>query len=290
LSNILIGGFLPALRRRLNAPVIVTLQGDDLFLADLPPADQAAAIEEIARLGESVDVFLTFTNYYADFMSAWLRLPREKFAIVPLGIDASDLPVDRSPRPADDPPTIGYLARHCRAKGLHVLVEAYLKLRAARPGQTIRLHTAGWQGEADRPYIDENIKRIREAGFAGDCHFAGIVDRRGKAEFLAGIDVFSVPTTYREPKGLFVLEALACGIPVVEPNHGALTELLAATGGGVLVPPNDVDALADAIGKLIDNPAEAKALGHAGQQRVRDTFHARAAAAATRAIYESVRP
>ncbi|RIK73403.1 MAG: hexosyltransferase [Planctomycetota bacterium] len=288
LSNMLIAGFVPALKRRRDAPVLVTLQGDDLFLADLPERDQRAAIDAIGAIAPHVDGYITFSNYYADFMSAWLRLPREKFHLAPLGIDVDDFAGELPPRPADCPPTIGFLARHCPAKGLHVLVEAYLKLRAWRPDRVVRLHTAGWLGEGDRAYFDEQVARLRAAGFERDCHFAGVVDRRQKVEFLRSIDVFSAPTTYREPKGLFVLEALASGVPVVQPAHGAFPELLEATGGGRLVPPNDADALADALDALVESREEAAALGRTGREAVLARFHAAEVAARTLAIYREV--
>lgn len=288
LSNILIAGFVPALKRRHHAPVVVTLQGDDLFLAELPEREQRAAIEAIAALAPHIDGFITFSNYYADYMSQWLRLPREKFHLAPLGIDVADFGTEPAPRPADRVPTIGFLARHCPAKGLHLLVDAYLKLRAQRPDRVVRLHTAGWLGEGDRAYFEDEIARLRAAGYERDCHFAGVVDRRQKVEFLKSIDVFSVPTTYREPKGLFVLEALASGVPVVQPAHGAFPELLGATGGGRLVPPNDADALAQTLDQLLDAPDEAAALRRQGQQAVHGRFHAGEVAAQTLAIYRNI--
>jgi glycosyltransferase involved in cell wall biosynthesis len=288
LSNILIAGFVPALKRRLGSPIVVTLQGDDLFLADLPERDQRAAIDAIAAIEPHIDGYITFSNYYADFMSAWLRLPREKFHLAPLGIDVADFAVERPPRPSDRPPTIGFLARHCPAKGLHLLVDAYLKLRARKPDRPLRLHTAGWLGEGDRAFFNEQVARIAAAGFQQDCHFAGVVDRRQKVEFFQSIDVFSAPTTYREPKGLYVLEALASGVPVVQPEHGAFPELLAATNGGRLVKPNDSDALADALDALLDAPLEAAELGRAGRTAVLAQFHAAEVAAKTLDIYRKL--
>jgi glycosyltransferase involved in cell wall biosynthesis len=288
LSNILIAGFLPTLKARRHVPVVVTLQGDDLFLSDLPQRDQQAAIEAIAALAPHVDAYITFSNYYADFMSQWLRLPREKFHRAPLGIDVADFAAERPSRSADRPPTIGFLARHCPAKGLHALVDAYLKLRTRRPERVVRLHTAGWLGDGDRAYFEEQVARLRAAGYERDCHFAGIVDRRQKVEFLRSIDVFSVPTVYREPKGLFVLEALASGVPVVQPAHGAFPELLAQTGGGRLVAPNDSDALADALEALINAPDQAAELGRAGREAVISRFNAGKVAADTLAIYRGM--
>ena len=57
--------------------------------------------------------------------------------------------------------------------------------------------------------------------------------------FLARADVFSVPAPYQEPKGFTILEAMAAGVPVVQPAHGAFTEMVQKTGGGLLVKPDD---------------------------------------------------
>jgi len=109
----------------------------------------------------------------------------------------------------------------------------------------------------------------------------GEVDRAQKLDFLRKICVLSVPTTYREPKGLFVLEALATGVPVVQPAHGAFPELLAATGGGVLVPPLDAPALADALHALLLDHDRRRTLGEQGREAVRQSYHAAAIAEQT---------
>jgi glycosyltransferase involved in cell wall biosynthesis len=100
------------------------------------------------------------------------------------------------------------------------------------------------------------------------------VDRKGKIDFLGSIDVLSVPTVYEEPKGLFVLESLAAGVPVIQPRHGAFPELLARTGGGLLVDPGDTTALATSLAGLLSDPARRKALGEAGRETIHDRFNA----------------
>src|SRR5437016_13208402 len=84
-------------------------------------------------------------------------------------------------------------------------------------------------------------ERLKESGLADDFYHVESPDHSSKVRFLQSLDVLSVPTTYREPKGLYVLEALANGVPVVQPRHGSFPELLERTGGGLLVNPNDPD-------------------------------------------------
>ena len=88
-SNVLSAGCVPEINRRLNVPNVVTLQGDDIFLRDLPEPYQAQALAEISRLGKEIDGFIANTHFYADAMAAYLGLPREKIEIVPLRIDTT---------------------------------------------------------------------------------------------------------------------------------------------------------------------------------------------------------
>lgn len=286
LSNLLIAGCVPAIKRELKAPVIVTLQGDDLFLEELPEPYQTRARDALRRLAAQVDGFVVFSRYYAQYMADCLQVPLERFHIVPLGIKADDyLAIDRQ-HTGDRPATIGYLARLCPAKGLHLLVDAYLRLRELPGAEGARLFVAGWLPATDRSYAEAQFDRLRQAGVGDDFRYWGAVERREKIEFLRSIDVLSVPTTYREPKGIFVLEALASEVPVVQPAHGAFPELLAATGGGLLVPPNDAERLAQALhGLLLDHAARIE-LARQGRERVLADFTADRMAAATLEVYE----
>jgi glycosyltransferase involved in cell wall biosynthesis len=288
LSNMLIAGAAPTLKEMLPAPLLVTLQGDDIFLDDLPEPYKKQAFAEIRRLAGSVDGYLVHSRFYADHMAEYFGIDREAIHLVPLGIDthdfgdgdaAGDVPaVGSNPDTNHRPPTVGYLARLAPEKGLHVMVDAFLELRR-RPGmEHARLHLAGWLGEPQRPYAEEQFQKLREAGLGDAFYYAGAVDRRRKIDFLRGLDVFSVPTTYRDPKGLFYLEALAAGVPVVAPAHGAFPELLSQTGGGRLIPPGDPLRLADALHELLLDPQERRRLGSEGRRNVHARFHADAMA------------
>jgi glycosyltransferase involved in cell wall biosynthesis len=160
------------------------------------------------------------------------------------------------------------LARICPAKGFHLLVDAFVRLREHPEMSTARLRAAGWLGDADRPYFQEQLDRLRQAGMADDFHYAGILDRPAKLHFLQSIDVLSVPTIYQEPKGRYVLEALAGGVPVVQPEHGAFPELLSQVGGGRLFPPGDATRLAEVLVKLLTQHDLRRQLGREGHQVV----------------------
>jgi len=293
LTNILIAGCVPDLKAALQVPVAVTLQGDDLFLEELPPEVRSRAGELIRRLADHVDAFLVHSRFYADFMADYLGLDRAKFHCVPLGIDTSDFADARastSSGPPDAPSRIGYLARLAPEKGLHVLVEAFLELKR-RPGMgRVQLVIAGWRGKRHESYVQTQMATLRDAGWAADVTVLGTVDRAAKLQMLSRLDLFSVPTTFQEPKGLSVLEAMAAGVPVVQPAHGIFPELLAATGGGLLVPPNSPAALAAAWEQLLRDPEQRQSLGAAGRAAVAQKYGARVAADQTLAVLRNLLP
>src|SRR5205823_13159658 len=174
----------------------------------------------------------------------------------------------------DSMPTIGYFARICPEKGLHVLTEAFRRLHQTSGTPPCRLRVAGWLGENNRPYFEGIQRQIREWGLADHFVHEEAPDHASKVRFLQSLDVLSVPTTYREPKGLYVLEALANGVPVVQPAHGSFPELIEATGGGLLVAPDDPDDLARGLHRLLADAALRLEMGRKGREAVHARFAA----------------
>jgi glycosyltransferase involved in cell wall biosynthesis len=147
---------------------------------------------------------------------------------------------------------------------------------------------AGYVGARDRDSLETQRRRIEEWGLRERVRLLGEVDLAGKRELLRSSDVVSVPTIYREPKGLFVLEALAHGVPVVEPHHGAFPELIEMTGGGLLVEPESPRALADGLLALLDDSERRQALGRHGRSAVQRRFDSATMAARTLDVYRGV--
>jgi glycosyltransferase involved in cell wall biosynthesis len=292
LSNALIAGCVPQLKQRLSTPVLVTLQGDDIFLDSLPESYREQSLDELRKLVPLIDGFLVNSDFYTEHMGTMLEIPIAKFAKVPLGLDVTGFPVPGEVAGTHEeatrtrPLTIGYLARLAPEKGFHVLIDAFIELRRRGRVPGVRLHAAGWKGPQHAQYYEVQLAKLREAGCDADFHYAGSVNRSEKIAFLHGLDLLSVPTTYKEPKGLFVLESLAAGVPVVQPNHGAFPELLAATGGGRLVPPNDPVQLAVALEELLLNGTVRRELGQTGQQNVHTRFNADAMAASVWSVWQ----
>jgi glycosyltransferase involved in cell wall biosynthesis len=266
LPNALLLGMAPSLRQARLGPLVCTLQGEDLFLDALREPYRSEALALIRRHAPAVDAFVAVSAFYADYMTGYLGLPGDRVHTVPLGINFDG----HSPRGArpDGPFTIGYFARVAPEKGLHVLADAYVRMRRSGVAGT-RLAIAGYLSPEHRPYLARVEADLRAAGLADEFTCAGVLDREQKIAFLRSLDVLSVPSPYVEPKGLYLLEALANGVPAVQPRHGAFPEILEATGGGLLFAPGDADDLAGVLASLVRDPGEAARLGAAGADGVR---------------------
>lgn len=291
LTNSMFAGFARVLKRELGVPVLCSLQGEDLFLDQLREPWKTRVFEVLRERARDIDVFVVNSRWYAESMASYLGVDLSRMRVVPLGVSLDGYEGNGVPVPSGDgrPRTIGYLARICPEKGLHLLAEAFRSVAASEEPGSVRLAVAGWLGERDRGYFRKIEERIAGWGLSGSFEHVGEVDREGKIRFLRGIDILSVPTTYREPKGLFVLEALASGVPVVQPRHGAFPEMIGATGGGTLVEPGSPEALADGLRALLRDPARRRELGRRGREAVRSRFNDGAMADDTLAVYEEAR-
>ena len=164
LTNLLIAGFVPTLKQRRDVPVVVTLQGDDVFLDTLERDDREAVLSEMRRIARYVDGFVVFNRYYRDVMADMLDVGIERFHIVPLGLAEPEVFHRERSRPDEHPPTVGYLARICPEKGFHVLVEAFLKLRELPGMERARLRVGGWLGGSDREFFERERRRQHRRG------------------------------------------------------------------------------------------------------------------------------
>ena len=290
LPNTLLASLAPPIRRTLKVPVHCTLQGEDLFLEGLSASHRKVALELIGKNAAFVDRFTAVSEYYADFMAGYLSIPREKIDVVPLGINLEGFDRRRDTAPAvsavDRPFTIGYLARIAPEKGLHRLCEAYVKFRQMPGIPASRLEVAGYLAPDQQQYLKDAERRLASAGFGGEFQYRGVLDRDQKIDFLRSLDLFSVPTTYVEPKGLFLLEAMACGVPVVQPRHGAFPEMLQKTRGGILVEPGNPLSLAEGLYNLWNDPAMRVKLGQSGVEGVREHYSIAKSADRMLEVYE----
>ncbi len=301
LSNALLLGMARRLKSELGAPLVCTLQGEDSFLDALPASHRAACWQTVAERAAEVDAFIAPSRYFANLMSERLGLPAASVRVVYNGIDLagyggeSRITNDKqggspssSAATRKSPPKLGFFARMCREKGLDTLVEAFILLRKRGRVSDLELRIGGSCGPADEPFVDALCERLKMNELMNAVEFHPNLDRAAKIALLRSLSVFSVPALYGEAFGLYVIEAMAAGVPVVQPRTASFPELMEATGGGVLCAPNDPEALADGIESLLLDPGRARALGRIGARAVSESFSAESMARASLQVYEQV--
>jgi glycosyltransferase involved in cell wall biosynthesis len=291
LPNSLLISMAAPLKRSLRRPVCVTLQGEELFIDSLVAPYREQALTLIRRQVRDVDHFIAVSEYCARYMASFLEIPSDRISVVPLGIAMDGYgPPEGGPdvRNGGDTFRVGYLARIAPEKGLRLLADAYVRLRKRMNGAGARLEVAGYMAPEHRAYLDGARSVLAKAGLQDEMTYHGEVDRAGKRAFLRTLDVLSVPATYDEPKGMFLLEAMASGVPVVQPRRGAFIEVVNKTGGGVLVDPDDPDALANGLYSLWADPAARQRFGRAAYDGARAHYTIAHSANRLIRVYEAI--
>ncbi|TKJ25332.1 MAG: hypothetical protein CEE41_04545 [Hadesarchaea archaeon B3_Hades] len=216
-----------------------------------------------------------------------LGVPDHKMEVIPNGVDLSKFnsAVDglrmRARLGLGSEPLVVSATRLVRRKGMHYLVAAFLKVRKGVPDA--KLAIAGKGPEA------ANLRaRIKELGIEDSTFMLGALSHGQVAELMAAANVFVLPSIV-ESSPLTLLEAMAVGVPVVCPRAGGVSEVIEDGINGLMVPPTNVDALADAITRILSDKQLAKRLRGSGLKIVREKFSWERAARQTLELYEKVR-
>ncbi len=275
LSNALLSGCARQLRRDLGARIAITLQGEESFLDALPPRDRETAWGLVAERVAEADLLVTPSRYYARRLADRLKIPESRFQVVPNGIQLTGWEVAVQ-RP--QPPRIGFLARLCPEKGLDVLVDAFIDLRRRGRVPGVKLAIAGSLGPSDEPFLAAQKRKLQVDGLLGDTEVHPNLDHAAKQRFLRDLSVFSVPAHYGEAFGLYLVEAMAAGVPIVQPETGAFPEILGASGAGILCRAHDPIDLSRRLEEVILRPELSAKLSAAGRHAAETVYNNEAAA------------
>jgi glycosyltransferase involved in cell wall biosynthesis len=262
LSNALMSGFAPVLQEELSVPVLCTLQDEDTWIDAMAEPWRSRAWNLLKEKASSIDLYLPVSRWYKEMMMEKLSLPGSKLKVLYPGIDtsASIIPEQRM----DGPPVIGFLSRLCPQFGLDILVDAYLYLRQSDVGRDAILRVSGGYTKDDDSFVKKLVQKVsREGGVMEVLDHFGPADR---ASFLSSLTLLSVPAPVPEAFGLFLIEAMACGVPLIMPDHGGYREIMEISEGGVLLKNLDAPTLAGEMERLLSKPEERRALGEGGRK------------------------
>jgi glycosyltransferase involved in cell wall biosynthesis len=282
LSNALIIGLAGQIRQLMDVKIVCSLQNEDDWLNEMAEPFQSQAWKMIAEESRNIDAFICPSKYYKDFFISRACFPGDKVHVVPSGIDLSD--VGESTK-TGGPPAIGFFSRVSYNNGFDKLADAFILLKHEKEFSDLTLHVCGGFTSDDKPFISEQIRKIKENGFRNSVRIYPGFQGKGKQEFLNEIDLLSVPVRKYDGYGLYILEANAAGIPVVQPATGAFPEILGMTHGGILYQPDNEETLAESLRSLLRDKAKSRQYGNDGRRMVTASLTHREMAAGMHAVY-----
>jgi glycosyltransferase involved in cell wall biosynthesis len=284
LSNALLLGLAHRIKERMNIPVICSLQDEDVWVDAMSDQYRQKIWDLMGQRGRDVDVFIPVSNYFSGEIHKRMVIPEIKMLTVYLGVDTADY----SPKPvAEKDPIIGYLSRMCEENGLAVLVDAFVLLRKNLEYSSVKLKITGGKTGDDLHFIKEQKQKISKAGLENDVFWVDEFEGEERRKFFDSVRLISVPVLIGEAFGLYMLEAMASGIPMVQPALGAFPEVIRISGGGTIYSENSPEHLAKALASLILNDQKLQELSDSGISGVKEHFDIQAQAKKMLAVYEN---
>lgn len=284
-SNALLLGMAKQIREEVGVPVVFSLQDEDVWVDAMDPACREKIRELMSEKAHDADAFIAVSDYFARLMMVRMKIPAEKMHVVHIGVDPGNYPVQK---PAERPQAIGYLSRICEENGFGILTDAFILLKKDPRFAGIKLRATGGMTADDKPFLKEQQAKLEKAGLSEDLEILFNYDEVVLSEFFGSISILSVPVLKGEAFGLYQLESLASGIPLVQPALGAFPEIIGATGGGLIYEPNTPEALAGKLAELLSDPVRIAELGAAGRRSVEQKFDCRKLTLDMVEVYENL--
>jgi glycosyltransferase involved in cell wall biosynthesis len=285
LSNALLSGLAPRIHKELGVPVFCSLQDEDVWVDVMKPEFRQEAWDLMHENGKSVAAFIGVSHYFSGLMKEKIRIPEEKLFTVHLGVDPSDYePIAIDKKPAN----IGYISRMCEENGLGVLVDAFIGLKKDEAFAGTKLVITGGSTGEDKKFLKKIRRKIGVAGLADSVEFMSDFEDEGRREFFRKVSLVSVPVLNGEAFGLYLLESMASGVPVVQPALGAFPEIVGETCGGTVYAPNEPETLTDALSRVLRNPQQMAGMSESAIRGVQDHFNIFTHAEELVAVYKQV--
>ena len=270
ISNALLLGLAHMLRERIGVPVICSLQDEDVWVDPMRPEFSAKVWDLMREKSRDIDMFVSVSHYYTEFMKEKLGLSEEKIQTLHLGVDPADYQYVNS---EEKPRSIGFLSRMCRENGLDILIDAFILLKEQPGFEDVRLLLTGGQTNDDKAFLKEQKHKIEQSGLRTHVEFISDFDPSARDAFFKRIMLLSVPVRKGEAFGIYLTEAMAAGIPIVQPPLGAFPEIIEKSGGGMTYRENTPEELAKTFRELFSKQESLTQLSRNARQSVEKTFN-----------------
>ena len=285
ISNALLLGLAHRIKERLKVPVVCSLQDEDVWVDAMGNGYREKVWKLMSEKSADVDAFIAVSDYFKDRMLKQMELPVEKVYSLHLGVDPNDyeyIPVNEKSR------NIGYLSRICYENGFDILVDAFILLKKKEGFKDVKLVVTGGSTGDDTKYIKSLRKKLSREKLEGEVEFHEVFEGPGRKEFFKNVSVLSVPVRNGEAFGMYLLEAMASGIPVVQPALGAFPEIISLSEGGIVYQQNTPEELSKSLAELLSDPERLNELSAKARKGVETKFDIYQHAKSMVEIYQTI--
>ena len=270
LSNALLLGLAHRIKQRINVPVVCSLQDEDVWVDGLEESFKKRTWQLMAEKAENVDQFIAVSDFYAKEMKGKMDLPDNKLDRLHIGVDPEDypwLPVSEKGR------NIGFVSRMCYENGLDILADAFIELKKQKGFEDVKLILTGGSTGDDTKFISRVLNNLKVHGLSDQVEIHNDFKCEGLKQFYKKVSVLSVPVRRGEAFGMYLLESMASGVPVVQPALGAFPEIIQKSGGGVVYEANVPKQLAGVLAALLSDSDQLQKLSLNGREGVGKYFN-----------------
>lgn len=250
ISNALLLGLAPRIKKEVNTAVVCSLQDEDGWVNDMKEPYKQEAIDLMNENAKFVDEFVSVSDYYKNVIVGMLDIPAQKIQTIYNGIDLG-LYQNNHPLPQD--PTIGFISRMNELHGLDDLIEAFILLKKKEQYKNLKLKITGGSTTDDAAFIKKMKKRLTKNNVMGDVEMNDDYVGDKRHDFLNSLSIFCAPVKHELAFGIYLIEALASGLPVVQPKMGAFEEIVNKTEAGLLYEPVTPEKLAESLDKVLSD-------------------------------------
>jgi len=283
ISNALLLGLAHTLKERLKIPVVCSLQDEDVWVDGMDEAFKEKTWNLLREKAKDVDQFISVSHYFTSFMKEKLGLQEDKITTLHLGVDPADYTYRNA---AEKGKNIGFLSRLCEENGLDILVDAFILLKKMPGNEECKLLLTGGSTGDDTHFIADQKRKIHQAELTDQVLFIHDFSAEKRNAFLEQVTLMSVPVKHGEAFGIYLTEAMAAGIPIVQPALGAFPEIVSGSGGGVIYPENTPQTLAETLNELLADKEKLRTLSANARQSIEKTFNIHALSKEMASIYQ----
>ncbi|PKQ62011.1 hypothetical protein BZG02_13810 [Labilibaculum filiforme] len=271
LSNALLLGLAPKLKQEFpNAILVCSLQDEDVWVDAMKDSFRNKIWALMSSKATHLDAFVAVSDFYARVSIEKMSLAKEKVFTNHLGVDPDEYTFTA---PNTKARNIGYISRMCEANGFDLMVDAFMELKKDHNFNDVKLILTGGSTGDDKTIIKQVRHKLKEKKLLEQVEFHEDFDGAGRHDFFKKVRMISVPVRNGEAFGLYLLESMASGVPVVQPNLGAFPEIVEKSKGGIIYKNNTAKELAKALKELLKEENKLQELAVTARKGVEKGFN-----------------